>query len=73
MTVATDTAGVLGPPAVSLHDGAQRRGQVGQVAVVHAAVVELVGELAEQSGPVPAGGCGRDAYLDPPFHHLDGG
>jgi hypothetical protein len=39
--------------AVGLQDGVERAAEVGQVAVVDAAVVELVGEFLEQTGPVP--------------------
>jgi hypothetical protein len=60
-----------GAPAVGVEDGAQRHGEVGKVAVVDPAVVQLAREFAEESGPVAASGDGRDADLDVSFDHLD--
>ncbi len=60
-------------PSVGLQHKLQRPGEAGEVAVVHPSVVQLVGELAEQPGPVPSGRFEGDADLHSPFHHLDRG
>ena len=60
-------------PAVGSENGTQGRGQLGEVAVVDATVVELAGELGEQPGPVPAGRRGWHADFHVSFHHVDRG
>jgi hypothetical protein len=63
----------VGAPPVSLQYGLQFPCQGGKVAVVDAAVVDLVGEFAEDSRPVPAGRRERDLDLHPPLDDVDGG
>lgn len=58
------------PPPVGPQDGLQRPAKDGQVPVVDVAVIQLTGEIAEQSRPVPAGRLEGDTNLNPPLHHL---
>ena len=57
-------------PAVGIENGAQGRRKSSEVAVVDAAVLQLVRELVKQPGPVPARGRGWDATLDQSLDHL---
>jgi hypothetical protein len=57
--------------AVGGEDGVQRRGQRQQVAVVDAAVLQLVGQLAEEEAPVPTRRRERRRDLDPSLDDLD--
>ncbi|SFL71697.1 hypothetical protein SAMN04488085_11626 [Geodermatophilus ruber] len=66
-------AGEVGPSPVGLQYGLQcpRKGR--QVAVVDPPVVQLAGELAEQTWPVAAGGHERNLDLDAPLDDLHRG
>jgi hypothetical protein len=60
--------------AISVEDVDQCRGQVRQIAVVEASVVELVRELGEQPGPIPSprrrGDTDLHRALDDPNGHI---
>jgi|tagenome__1003787_1003787.scaffolds.fasta_scaffold20282506_1 hypothetical protein len=62
----------MGTPAVGLEDGAQRGGQLGEVAVVDPAIVELAANFLEQHRPVSAGRCGGGADLHSTLDDPDG-
>ncbi len=63
-------AGPTRPPPVGLQYGLQCSTEAGQVAVIDAGVVQLLGQFAEQRGPVPPGRLERDPDLDAPLDHL---
>jgi hypothetical protein len=61
-----------GASAVGLKNGLQRGGQLGEVAVVDPAVVELAAKFLEQHRPVSTGRCGGGVDLNPALDDPDG-
>ena len=61
-----------GASAVGLENGLQRGGQLGEVAVVDPAVVELAAKFLEQHRPVSTGRRGGGEDLNPPLDDPDG-
>ena len=56
--------------AISIEDGVQRRGECTEVTVVHAAVLQLAGQLAEKRRPVSSRGRKRHVDLDLTLDHF---
>jgi hypothetical protein len=62
----------VGPAVVGLEDRVECDGQVGEIAVVDPPVVELLGQLLQRLGPVPAGERLPRRNLHSPLDDLDG-
>ncbi len=63
----------VGPAVVGLEDGVERDGQRGEVAVVHPPVIELLSQLLQRLGPVPASERQPRRDLHAPLDDMDCG
>jgi hypothetical protein len=63
----------VGAAVVGLEDGVECDGQSGEVAVVDASVIELLGQLLQGLGPVPAAERQPCRDLHASLDDLDGG